>query len=283
MTAYTPIQITRKSYLLALLAVARNDWLHFLRYPLNAVFYVIQPIMWLTPIYFMGQSFAENGENVGFAAYTGTGDYMSFILVGAMLGTYISSVFWGIGQSLKNDMDSGVLESNWMTPVPRVLFLVGHTIAQLCIASVVNVGVITLGWALFDFQVTGSLLLALAVAIPMLISLYGFGFAFAAIVLTIRDANTLIDVSDFLVSMLSGGQFPVQVLPRFLLPLSLALPLTYGLDAVRAILIGTTPFMPLWLELSVLALFVVVMIPVGYLIFKRVERRSQQRGTLGMH
>ena len=37
--------------------------------------------------------------------------------------------------------------------------------------------------------------------------------------------------------MLSGSQFPVNVLPRLLLPLSLALPLTYGFDSVRAYLL----------------------------------------------
>ena len=69
--------------------------------------------------------------------------------------------------------------------------------------------------------------------VPMLVALYGFGFAFAAIVLLLKEANTLIDTSNYMISMLSGSQFPVSVLPRFLLPLSLAIPLTYGFDAVR--------------------------------------------------
>jgi len=29
-------------------------------------------------------------------------------------------VFWGMGLSLKTEMDTGVLESNWMLPVPRL-------------------------------------------------------------------------------------------------------------------------------------------------------------------
>ncbi len=83
--------------------------------------------------------------------------------------------------------------------------------------------------------------------------------------------------------MLSGSQFPVNVLPRFLLPLSLAIPLTYGFDAVRGYLLGTRTLLPIEQELAILVLFMIVTVPLGYLIFKRIERRCKQLGTLGMH
>ena len=56
---------------------------------------------------------------------------MSFVLVGTVLASYIASVFWGMGYALKSEMDSGVLESNWLTPIPRPLMLVGQTLAML--------------------------------------------------------------------------------------------------------------------------------------------------------
>ena len=276
-------QITWQSHLRALLAVAKKDFLYFVRYPLNAIFRVLQPIIWLTPIYFLGQSFATAQGNVGFAAYAGTGDYMSFILVGAMLSSYISSVFWGMGQSLKEEMDSGVLESNWLTPVPRFSFLIGHTGANIFVTTLVNMGILLLGWLFFGFTISGSLLQALAVVVPLLLALYGFGFAFAAAVFLMRDANTLIDVSDYLVSIFSGGQFPVQVLPRFLLPISLALPITYGLDAVRGLLINTRTLLPIGNEIAIMLVFMGVMMPLGYFVFKRVEQRVKRLGTIGMH
>ena len=276
-------QITWQSQLRALLAIAKKDFLRFVRYPLNAIFRVLQPIIWLTPIYFLGQSFATAEGNVGFAGYAGTTDYMSFILVGAMVSSYISSVFWGIGQSLKEEMDSGVLESNWLAPLPRFIFLIGQTGASLLITTLVNVGMLFLGWLFFGFTVTGNLVQALAVVVPLLLAIYGFGFGFAAIVFLMRDANTLIDVSDYLVSIFSGGQFPVQVLPRFLLPISLALPVTYGLDAVRALLINTRPLQPIGVEIAILLVFMGVMVPLGYYIFKRVEQRVKRLGTIGMH
>jgi ABC-2 type transport system permease protein len=84
------------------LAIARKDCLHFVRYPLNAFFRMFEPLIWLTPVYFLGQSFAIPRGNSGFAAYAGTGDYMSFILLGTVLSNYVAAVFWGMGVSLKS-------------------------------------------------------------------------------------------------------------------------------------------------------------------------------------
>ena len=283
MTNYPITQITWQSHLRAVWAIAWKNWLHFIRYPLNAIFRVLQPLMWLTPIYFLGQSFRTAEGNVGFAAYAGTSDYMSFILVGSILSSYISSVFWGMGYALKTEMDEGVMESNWLTPVPRFAFLIGQTITNLITTTVVNVGILALGWWLFGFTITGSVWQAILVVLPMLLALYGFGFAFATLVLLIRDANMLVDVSDYVVTLLSGSQFPVQVLPGFLLPIALALPLTYGFDVVRGILIQSKTLLPISYEIGILLLFMAVTVPAGYAIFRTVERRIKRLGTLGMH
>ena len=103
------IRISWASHARVAYAIAKKDVLHFFRYPLRAVFTAIEPLTWLIPVYFLGKSFATDQGNTGFAGYTGTTDYMSFILLGAVLSGYVSSVFWSIGFSLKREMDSGVL------------------------------------------------------------------------------------------------------------------------------------------------------------------------------
>jgi ABC-2 type transport system permease protein len=276
-------QVSRRSQMRAVLAIARKDWLHFTRYPLNAVFRVLQPLIFLTPLYFLGKSFASPGGTTGFAAYAGTTDFMSFVLVGAVLSSYVSAVFWGMGFSLKTEMDTGVLESNWMLPVPRLIFLVGQTVASLVISTLTGAGLLLLGWLLFGLHVTGNLLPAAAVLAPLLVALYGFGFAFAGVVLLLRDANTLVDVSDYVVSLLSGSQFPVEALPRVLLPLALALPTTYGYDAVRGSLLGARTLLPIPAEFGILLLSMVLLVSLGTIVFRLVERRCRMRGTLGSH
>ncbi len=276
-------QPTRASHLRALFAIAKKDWKHYWRYPLNAVSSILQPLVWLTPAYFMGQAFSVNGQAQGFAQYSGTADFMSFILLGTILTNFINSVFWGMGFSLKEAMDDGVLESNWLTPVPRRLILVGHSLTNLAITITTSTLMMVIAALVFGFRVTGDVLSAFIPVIPMLLGLYGFGFAFAALVLVMREANTMVDMSSFLVQLFSGSNFPVTSLPKWLLPISLALPLTYGLDAARGYLLNIPTILPIPWELFLLVVFMFVMLWLGSWAFAALERRVRQWGTLGQH
>ena len=272
-----------KSQLRALFVIARKDWKVFWRYPLNAVSHVFQPLIWVTPVYFMGKAFSTNGQAMGFAAYTGSGDYMSYILIGTALSNFIMTVFWGMGYALKEDMDSGVLESNWLTPISRLQILVGRTLTSLLTTTITSTVMLIVGALLFGFKPTGNTIAAILTAIPMLIGLYGFGFAFAAIVLVMREANTMVDVSSFLVQGFSGANFPVKSLPYWLIPISLMLPLTYGFDAVRGWMLKTNTLLPLPVEIAVLIISMFLMLWFGAWFFYRVERRVRTLGTLGQH
>ncbi|BAJ62267.1 ABC transporter permease [Anaerolinea thermophila] len=272
-----------RSHLRALWMIAVNNWKHHWRYPLNAVSDMLQPLVWLAPVYFMGQAFSVNGRAEGFAGFAGTDDYMSYIILGTALTNFIMAVFWGMGFSLKWDMDGGVLEANWMAPLPRPLMLVGRTLSSLATTTLTSLGMILIGALVWGFHPTGNALSAVLVAVPLLIGLYGFGFAFAALVMILREANTLVDSGSYVVMLLSGANFPVTVLPKWLLPLSLALPLTYGFDAVRAILLKTRTLLPLNVEIAILLASMVLMIVIGLRAFYALERRVRQMGTVGQY
>lgn len=274
---------SRASHLRALFAIAAKDWKQYWRYPLNAVSSIFQPIIWLTPVYFMGKAFSVNGQAQGFAGYAGTSDFMSFILIGTVLANFITAVFWGMGYSLKEDMDAGVMESNWLTPIPRLLILVGHSFTNLAVTIVTSTLMLVAAMLLFGFHPSGEVWSAFLPVIPMLVGLYGFGFAFASLVLVMREANTMVDVSNFLVSILSGENFPVNSLPKWLLPVSLALPLTYGIDAARGALLKTPTLLPFGWELALLVVFMFLMLWLGSWAFNSLERRVRKWGTLGQH
>jgi ABC-2 type transport system permease protein len=282
-TNFVLFQPTLPAQFQALWAIVRKDWKQYWRYPLNAVSTIFQPVIWLAPVYFMGKAFSVNGQALGFAQYSGTADYMSFLILGAVLGNFVNAVFWGMGYALKNDMDSGVMESNWLTPIPRLLILVGRSLTNLFVTAVTSLAMIFLCKLVFGFNPTGDVLKAVGAIIPMLIGLYGFGFAFAGVVLILREANTLVDTSSFLVQVLSGADFPVTILPKWLLPISLLIPLTYGLDAARGLLLKTNTIFSVGVEIALLIVFMFGMLWLGSWIFYRIERRVRSLGTLGQH
>jgi ABC-2 type transport system permease protein len=61
------------------------------------------------------------------------------------------------------------------------------------------------------------------------------------------------------------------------------LPLTYGFDAVRGILLNTNTLFPIYVEVILLVVFMFVMLWFGAWIFNRVERKVRALGTLGQH
>ncbi|MCR4403146.1 MAG: ABC transporter permease [Firmicutes bacterium] len=267
----------------AIAAIFRRDWLIYWRYPMNAVFWLMQPFIWFTPVYFMGLSFVEDGKAAGFEAFTGTSDFMAFVILGGIMSSYVSAVFWSIGTTLKNEMTAGVLESNWLAPVPRAVQLVGRTAFSLVSVTCESCFLMVVMRFMFRFDLGRDIIPAVLTAIPMVVGIYGFGFAFAGLVLLMRDAYTMIDISSYLVNLLSGSTVPVVAFPRFLLVIAMAIPLTYGYDAVRGILLGTRTLLPIRVEQAILIGFMGVMVVLGLWAFGLVERRCRRLGTLTMH
>mgnify|MGYP005848445779 CR=1 FL=1 len=287
-TTITPRSLGRPGFLSdarAFLAVVRREWTIFTRYPSWIIALFIWPLIF--PMMYILTARALSGPDGSglavFIATTGATDYIGYIIVGATVWMWQNIVLWGMGFALKNDMDSGVLESNWLAPISRLLILVGRTLTSMLTTTITSIVMLVIAGALFGFKPTGSAFAAILTAIPMLIGLYGFGFAFAGTVLLMREANTLIDVGSFLVQGFSGTNFPVQSLPYWLIPISLMLPLTYGLDAVRGLLLKTNTLLPIKVEIIILVVFMFVMLWIGAQVFYRIERRVRTLGTLGQH
>lgn len=264
-------------------AVIRKEWRVFLRYPLNAVMRIVEPIMWLVPVYFMGVSFSVDGEAVGFAASAGTSDFLAFILLGSVVSSYVSAVLWGMGFSLKQEMEQGTLESLWLTPNSRLWLLVGRSTVSVLITGLNTVGVMVVAYFLFGFEITGSIAAALVVLVPMVIALYGFGIAYAGIVLYLRDANTLSDMGGYVLQLVTGVNFPVTALPRALMVVGMALPMTYAIDAMRALLIDARPLVAVPASFAIVIVSMVAFLVLGRVVFERIDARVRTMGTLSTH
>ncbi|MBU5311923.1 ABC transporter permease [Tissierella carlieri] len=272
-----------KTYLFAISAITKKDMKVFLAYPINALFRIIEPIMWIAPVYFLSKAFQINGENIGFSQYAGTTDYMAFLVLGTIVSSFVSSVLWGMGFSLKNEMDSGVIESNWLTPIPLWVQLIGRSIFSLIITTINSITVAFLVWLLFGFNINNNIFSAIIALIPLLVALYGLGFGIASLVLITNNANNIIDITNFSLNIICGQDFPITILPRILTAVSLAIPLTYGYDVIRGLLLGTNTFFSIKTELLILTVFMVVGTALGYYILKRVEKHCKTIGNIGFH
>jgi ABC-2 type transport system permease protein len=255
----------------------------YFRYPINFIMTLVDPLMWLTPFYFMGKSFSTNGSISGFEKYTGNSDFMGYLVVGYMITSYVSTVFWTMGFSLKEEMREGVLESNWSAPVNRIVLMVSKSLFQFCATTfeVILTGIVC--HFAFGFTITSNILQFLAFLIPGIIGMMGLGMAVSAAVLIAKEANGIIDITNSVISAMSGSYFPIKVMPKFFVFISLALPLTYIYDSSRAILINQAPLFSLGKEYFIILIGMIIFCIIGNLIFMRVEKKCRSLGILGTH
>lgn len=256
---------------------------NYFRYPLNFILTLFEPFIFIAPYYFMGKAFEQGGKVPGFVSYTGNSDYIGFIIVGYIVTTYFFTALWSTGFTLKEEMMQGTLEANWSTPANRMAILLGSTLFQFCATTFEMILTIIICHFAFGFTITGSILKMILFFIPGITSLIGLGIAVASLVLLAKDANSIIDLSSSIFQGLSGGFFPVKVLPKFMLFISLMLPLTYFNDGMRAILIGQTPLFDLKIEFIIIIVSMFVFYGGGRYIFMKVEKRCRDKGLLSGH
>jgi ABC-2 type transport system permease protein len=274
---------TGRRLLSVLGTVFHKSFIETRRYPMDFVFWLLFPIAWFLPTYFLIQAFAPGGTSPGLESWVGTDDFYAFYLVGLLVGQLIMNVFWNIGFSLKRLMDTGLLETVWTCPVPKIIYILGESLFSM-VRVIYEIGlVLVLYRFLFGMRLPPEILRVLPLVVPFLALMYGFGIGFAALVLLVKEANNMVDTSSFLVLGLTGAQNPPQVFPPAILAVSLAIPITYFVDLVRVRTLGIQPLVPTTVELAVLLVSAVVLPVLGIFFFRRVERRSRVLGNLHVH
>ena len=75
-------------------------------------------------------------------------------------------------------------------------------------------------------------------------------------------------VVKFPLMFLSGTFFPIDAMPDALRAVARAMPLTYLGDALRQVMVGGTPFSPLWICVAVLVGWLVVCFGIAARFFR---------------
>jgi ABC-2 type transport system permease protein len=180
-----------------------------------------------------------------------------------------TATFSGIG--LLWDRQFGFLKETLVAPVPRMTIMIGRTLGGATVA--LFQGVLILGISLVaGFRPSSVLVVPLALAIMLAIAVV-FAAMGTIVGSSLRDMQGFPIIMNFLVMpifFLSGALYPLRNLPAPLALLTRLDPLTYGVDALRGVLIGTSHF---GIALDVLALGVcaILLFALGAYRFSKIE------------
>jgi ABC-2 type transport system permease protein len=167
------------------------------------------------------------------------------------------------------ERERGTFEFLIATPVRRSEVMVGKILPYLLVGHVQVALVLTLGWALFDVPIHGSLLDLGVGALPFLAAMLTLGLVVSSLARTQFQA-TQMSFFFFLPSMLlSGFMFPFEAMPVPAQWIGQLLPLTHFLRITRGVLLKGAAIGALAGEVAAIAAFTVVALSLAIATFRK--------------
>jgi len=196
--------------------------------------------------------------------------YIDFLAPGIMAMTLLfGSMFAGV--SILWDRQFGFLKEIMVAPVDRTSIVIGRIFAGMTTGILQAFFILGVS-ILMGVSITGPVGLLASVGFIFLIAIafVGLGISVAS---KIEDMHGFQMIMNFIVMptfLLSGALFPIDQLPAWLAGLSFLDPLTYGVDGLRGLIIGTSQ-LPVIVDFAILGCFCLAMIALATYLFRKTE------------
>ena len=201
-----------------------------------------------------------------------------YIVIGNALQSMSFSAVFAVANITSQDKWQGTLPSMMVTPANRVALFIGRAWFQVLLSSLIAAAGLLYAATLFGVSFASADFAAIAVIIFLTsAAMISFGLLISAVGLYMRTAMIVANIFLFVTLLLSGVNFPVTNLPGWLQPVSWTIPLTYGTQALRDAIAGST-LTSLLPTLGWEALDGVLVMVVGYALFTGFESLSRKTG-----
>jgi ABC-2 type transport system permease protein len=205
-----------------------------------------------------------------------------YLLVGSLLWSYLSSVFFDVSFAISWERWEGTIEYTFMAPVRRVTHLLGICLFAIVYGLGRSAVVLAFAVPLFNLDLSQSDLVAAAsVLAAATLPLVGIGILAAVLPLLSPEKGDqmAMAIQGFLL-LVSGVYYPLTVLPWPLQVAGYLSPLTYTLSGIRDALLQGRHLPDLLPVIGLLLAMGVVLIPGGLAVFAWAERRAKHLGLL---
>ncbi len=276
-------QTFRRENFSAMLASTKARLLIISRYQGSMVLDMIVPVVLAAMPILLGRATAGDQAAEIFAANTGTENYVAYLLIGSSVFTIVSMAFWHIANWLRWEMETGTIESIYLTPTHRIWVAGGTALYSMTRSTITALIAYFVGALVLGVQpIQGELLLALVFILIGLLPLYGMTLLFGALLLRIKQANAILNLMQWLLNLLMGVFYPIAVLPPLARVIALLFPPTWMTNGVRASLLGVGYFFGEWyLDFAMLWVFMLIAPLVGAWVFRTVEIKVRRNEGVG--
>jgi ABC-2 type transport system permease protein len=261
--ALNPLQAIR-SFIQKTLAVAELEARKIRHDSTDLITRAVQPVLWLLVF---GQVFTQSRS-----IPTGNTPYLDFLTPGILAQSVLFvSIFYGIAVIWERDL--GILHKFLVSPTPRPALVLGKalsaSIRALSQALIIYILALVLGVRLSanPLHIAGVLLITIMGA--MFFST--LSLIIASLMKTRERFMGIGQVITMPLFFTSNAIYPMAIMPAWLLVLARLNPLTYEVDALRALMLENgVSVLGLGLDFAVLIIAVVIAIAIESRLYPRV-------------
>jgi ABC-2 type transport system permease protein len=255
-----------------------------LAYPTIIVFWAIFPIFWFIPFILQGEAFVGGLESSSFAQITGTGEFIPFIVIGAILISYVNTLLYGMGENIRKEAYQGTLDYVLAAPCNKAYVLIGKAVSESLSSTIFAISQLTISVLLFGMNITLGVMIPVSFIIILLIlGLYGMSLLMAAFSLMYKQSYDLSESIGYIFYIFAPVRYPVESLPIWAQIIGKFIPLTYALIIVRSLMLLGTDISTVYLDVIALLIIDVVLLLAGLYLFNKIEKKTRKSGIISHH
>lgn len=207
---------------------------------------------------------------------------MLFLLIGTLTWAYLSAILDDMALVITWERWEGTIEHTFMTPVSRVVHMVGASAFGVAHAIVRTSLIMACALPLFDVSFAhASWPAAITVIAVGSVGLTGIGVLAGILPMLYPERGFQMSfMVQAVVLLVSGVYYNIDVLPGWLQVFSHISPATYMLDGIRSAVISGVGLRGEAANLEILGVFGVTLVPVSLCAFTAAERWAKKTGRL---
>ncbi|MDH4099715.1 MAG: ABC transporter permease [Nitrospirota bacterium] len=251
----------------AIYIICLRELRKFFRDRLHLAGTLFRPILWLMVLGWGFGRIVATGGGISYKEYIFPGITGMTVLYASIFSSM--SIIW--------DKEFGPLKEILVAPVSRSAIVFGKAASGTAVATL-QAAIIALFVPILGIHITPGQF----VAFLLTSALVSFTISSLGILITshLKSLDSFNVVMNFLVMpmfFLSGAIYPIKVLPEWLKMVAMVNPLTYGVDALKNIMLTgdpSSPFspdFPLWVDISVMVVIAASMTGLAAYSFRQKE------------
>ncbi|WP_312699456.1 ABC transporter permease [Sedimentibacter sp.] len=212
-----------------------------------------------------------------FSEFTGTGDYISYVVVGSLTYLFVVRTCLNVSRSLITELREGTLESLMLAPFRRAEYFLGHMLVQTLTTSMEIVVSLIIA---IPFGINLSHADVGAFLIAFIISLYAFfgvSMVLGVIMLYTRDTYISQNTLFAFLFLVCGISFPVQYLPSWLRAVAGVIPVTEAVTLIRNTLLSGSGIVEQMSSVRHILLLGTVYVVIGFMQMRKCEEIALEK------